>query len=164
MTRVRRLRLPILVLAILASSCASNPNPADVQVLQTGSSVLKAATALQRGITASTDAKALPVPLAQKLTGYVDLVYQKSGLLEHAVQAYHAATTTDLRKAKAAEIQQLLTDINAPIAQLLNEALPEGAVRQLTLLVGNVMSAIASVQSAIGTSLAGAAAGSTREL
>jgi PBP1b-binding outer membrane lipoprotein LpoB len=160
MTRLRRSRLSILALALLLADCASNPNPADVQVLQTGSTVLQAATALQKGITASTDAKVLPVPLAQKLTGYVAIVSQKSGLLENAVQAYHAATTVDLRKAKAAEIQQLLTDINSPIAQLLNEALPDGAVRQLTLLVGNVMSAVASVQRAIGASLATSTSGS----
>lgn len=145
----------VAAFAIAASGCASRTNPPDVTVLQTGSTVLQTASALQKGITAATDAGSLPVPLARKLTGYVEVVYAKSGQLETAVQAYHLATAIDVRRLKAAEIQALLTDLNAPLGKLLAEALPAGVVRQLTLLAGNVMAAIASVQLSIASSVAG---------
>src|SRR5262245_43848848 len=84
--------------AIIVSSCSScaSHNPPDVTALQVSGTVLDTATALQKWITAQTDAKTIPVDVAQKLTGYVDQVYQKSGPLGDAVKAYHELSDVQL--------------------------------------------------------------------
>lgn len=157
MIRAPRYVVPLVFVAFLslgfgASSCAHNPAP-DVTVLQYGSTVLASATALQKGITALTDSKVLPVPLAQKLTSYVDLVYAASGPLGEAVQQYHSLTDLNLKKLMAAKIAQLITNINGPIGKLLAEVVPAGAVNQIAQLAGNVMAAVAQVQLLIAQNL-----------
>lgn len=137
-----------VILVSACSSCAGN-NPPDVVALQVGGTVLDTATALQKQITAWTDAKTLSVPMAQKLTGYVQQVYDKSGPLGDAVKAYHDITDLNLKKLKAAEIEQLIADINSPLGKLLAEAVPEGVLRQFTLLVTNVMDAITKAQASV---------------
>jgi len=123
-------------------------------VLQTGSTVLDAATRLQKGITQLTDNKTIPVATAQKLTGYVQQVYDKSGPLGDAVQAYKAMTDLNLRKQKASEIVQMIADINSPLSQILKEAVPEGALKELSTLAGNVVATVAQVQASIAQALA----------
>lgn len=152
MTRVRRVVIAMIMLCV--TGCAGNVKP-DVAAARGGNVALTTATALQHGITNLTDAKVLPVEQAQRLTGYSEIIYQKSGPLGDALRAYHAATTLDVRKLKAAEIQTLINDINAPLGKMLNEALPPGALTELTKLIGNVMGTVANVQTEVAKILGG---------
>lgn len=152
MYRQKRL-IPLIILLGLFVGCAQN-NPPEVTVLQTGSTVLDAATRLQRGITQLTDNKTLPVATAQKLTGYVQQVYDKSGPLGDAVQSYKSITDLNLRKQKASDIVQMIADINSPLSQILKESIPEGALKELATLVSNVVATVAQVQATIAQSLA----------
>lgn len=141
-SRVKRIVVLATLLAVV--SCAGHKAP--VIVVQTTGTVVDAATALQKAVTAATDAGVLPVPLAQKLTGYNEVIYAKSGTLLEAVRAYSTLQAPDLKKLKAAEVQQLVADVNAQLARFLKESLPQGVLSQLTALVGNVMSAVSAVQ------------------
>lgn len=136
----------IVVLASLLAFISCMGNKAPVVVVQTTGTVVEAATALQKAVTAATDAHALPIPLAQKLTGYNEVIYAKSGTLLEAVRAYSLLQAPDLKKLKASEIQQLIADVNAQLGKFLGESLPQGVLSQLTALVGNVMSAVSAVQ------------------
>lgn len=149
----------VLLLAIVIStaafpSCAGNNKP-DTTVAVYGTNVLGAATELQKGVTAATDAGILPVAKAQTITAHVKIVYDKSGPLGDALRAYHAATALDVRNLKASEIQGWIADINGAIANILNVSLPEGAVAQISSLVGKVLAAISAVQAEVAKGLGG---------
>lgn len=142
---LRRLKRIVVLTTLLAIvSCSGNKAP--VVVVQTTGTVVDAATALQKAVTAATEAHLLAVPLAQKLTSYNEAIYTKSGTLLEAVRAYAALQAPDLKKLKAAEIQQLIADVNAQLGRFLGESLPQGVLSQLTALVGNVMAAVSAVQ------------------
>jgi len=154
MHRVRNRRVSAIVLALVISGCAGNKQP-ETAVAHYGNTVLETATALQKGITAATDAKTLPVDIAQKLTSYSEQIYQKSGPLGDALRAYHTATTLDLRKLKAAEVQALINDVNSPLSKILQEAIPQPALQQITTLVANVMASVAAVQAEVAKAMGG---------
>lgn len=151
---IQSIRFVALACAILllAPACASNTKP-ETTVAAYGATVLGAATELQKGITASTDAKVLPVATAQKLTGYVEVVYAKSVLLGEALKGYHAATSVDLKTVHAAEVVKLIADINGTVSQILGTALPDGAVKTINALVGNVIAAVGLVQAEVSKGL-----------
>lgn len=142
----------VFSLVLQAASCAGKRAP-EVTVVSAGAGILETATALQKAVTAATDAGTLPVPLARKLTGYNEQVLAAATKARVALESYHTATTVDLRRVKASEIQAHLGDINAALGKFLGEALPEGTVRQLTVLVGNVMATVSSVQSVVAQGL-----------
>lgn len=141
----------LLAYAVSSGACAKQPP--EVTAAHIGSSVLETAEALQRGITRETDAKVLPVALAQKLTGYTQIIYDKSGPLGEALRRYHAATTIDLKNASAAEIQAGIAEITQALNLFLKEPLPAGIASELSSLAANVMAAIASVQAEVAKSL-----------
>ena len=140
------------VCVVALAGCAGNVKP-ETQVARIGTSVLGAATELQKGITASTDAGVLPVATAQTLTSYVEVISAKGASLGEALRAYHAATALDLKQVKASEIQDLIADMNATIGRSLGTALPDGALSQITALVGNVITAVGSVQAEVAKGL-----------
>lgn len=148
----RRTLAALLVLA--CAGCAGNQAP-DIRVAQTGTTVLAATTELQKGITQLTDAHVLPVPVAQQMTGYVQVVYDKSGALSEALKVYHAATSVAARQSAAGRVQQLLTEISGPLASILGVAVPQGAAAQLTKLVGQVLAVVSSVQQEVARGLTG---------
>jgi hypothetical protein len=149
-----RQRLVLLALVSSMSACATN-SPPETTVVHYSGTVLSAATELQKGITAATDTKILPVPTAQTMTRYIEIIYERSGPLLEGLKAYHVATTIDVRRIKAAEVQQLIAEINGAIASVLQIAIPDGAVQQVTTLVGNVISAVGAVQAEVAKSLGG---------
>ena len=141
-----------LVALLFMSACAANVKP-ETTVATYGTTVLAAATELQKGITSATDTKVIPVATAQKLTAYVEEVYAKSGTLGEGLKAYHAATSVDLRKAKASEIVKLIADINTATGQILGTSLPSGAVQTINTLVANVIAAVGAVQAEVAKGL-----------
>lgn len=144
--------IALALVALVTFGCAGNRKP-DVVIAQTGTTILAAVTELQKGITQMTDAKLLPVPTAQKLTGYLETVYSKSGSLSDALKAYHAATTPLDKQSKAALIQALLTQLNGPLAEMLGVSVPPGVVASLSKLVGNVMAVVGAVQAEVARGL-----------
>jgi hypothetical protein len=146
----------MLVAAMFLPACASSNTPPQTQVAHYTSNVLDAATELQKGITAATDAKVLPVDVARTLTGYSEVIYAKSGPLLAALKAYNATATGDVLHVKsAADVQKLIGEINATVGQLLGTAIPQGALSQISQLVGNVMSAVGAVQAEVARGLGG---------
>lgn len=151
---MKRWLLLIMAALVMAVSCTGNPKP-ETTVARTGNAVLESTAVLQRGITVATDAKQLPVDVARRLTGYSEQVYKASGPLGDALRAYHAATTLDLKRINAAEIQTLLSDINTPLGKMLAETIPGGALQQITALISNVMTAVSNVQHEIAATMGG---------
>jgi hypothetical protein len=145
--------LVAMLVALFVVGCGAGQAPPETQVAHYETTVLGAATALQKGITAATDAKSLPVPIAQQLTGYVEQVYATSGKLNTALVAYHAAATLDLRKIQAAQVQQLVAELNTILSQILGVAIPPGAGTQIVTLAGQVIGAIGAVQAEIAKGL-----------
>lgn len=145
--------LALLVMALLAlPNCATNSAP-ETNIISGGATVLEAATMLQRGITAQTDAGTLNVELAQRMTDTVDQIYQKSTPLGEALKAYHAATNLDVKKLQAANIQKMVADVNSLVATLLGNPIPEGSLKQVSLLIGNLIASVGAVQAEIARGL-----------
>lgn len=144
------------ICAVMLGGCAtaSTAKP-DVTVASYGTTILSATADLQKMITDLTRSRLLPVVTGQKLTGYVEQVYQKSGELATALRAYHAATTPVEQQSKAALVQTLLTQLSGPLAQMLSVDLPEGTVQRLTKLIGTVMSVVGAIQSEVAKGLGG---------
>lgn len=132
--------------------CATN-TPPQTQVTHYTGTVLQAATELQKGVTAATDAKVMPVPMAQELSGYIKVVYDKSGPLLDALNVYNTAATLELKKKSAADIQRDIVSMNEAIGKILGVAMPEGVAVQISKLVGNVMMAIGAMQAEVAKGL-----------
>jgi len=141
-----------LLAALAVVDCAGNRQP-EANIARGTASIVEAATALQKGITAATDQRAIDVALGQRLTGYSQIVYDRSGTLRDALVAYHAATTLQLKQGEAAKIQAALVDVGGAVSKMLGERIPDGALAQLSLLVGNVMNAAAQIQAEVAKTL-----------
>lgn len=147
------------VCALVLGGCAttsSNVKP-DVAAAHYGATILEATAALQNGITDMTRAKLIPVATAQKLTGFVEQIYTRSGELETVLKAYHAATTPSEQQSKAALVQNLLTQLSGPLASMLDVggSVQGSAVQRLTKLIGTVMSVVGAIQSDVAKGLGG---------
>lgn len=143
----------VLVISACWTACAPKGTPPETQAVMYTGNVLDAATALQKGITTATDAKVLPVPLAQQLTSYSKVIYDKSGPLLETIKLYHVTSDLAKRKLQAADIQKLIGDINGAVTSLLGISIPEGALTELSKLVGGVMKAIGVVQTEVAKGL-----------
>lgn len=156
--RSRKVYIALFLALVLSTaalpSCAGNNKPETVVAVY-GTNVLGAATELQKGVTAATDAGVIPVPKAQEITKHVKIVYDKAGPLGEALRTYNAATSVSLRNVKASEIQGWIADINGAIANILNVSLPDGAVAEISKLVGKVLAAISAVQAEVAKGLGG---------
>lgn len=162
-SRVALALLSAAVLALSACASAGSPKP-DVAVAQTTSSVLDAATLLQNEVNRLTAARTLPLPVAEQMTGYTKVVHDKAGQLIPALEAYHVATTPLEKQNKAQLVQTLLADISGPLGQLLGVNVPQGVTSSITKLIGQLMAAVAAVQSQVAQGLTGGGAPSAYEL
>jgi hypothetical protein len=79
----------------------------------------------------------------------------KSTQLSEALKAYHAATTLAERTAKASEVQALITDLSAPLSQMLGVPLPAGAAQSVSRAIGNVMQVVGAIQAELAKGLTG---------
>jgi hypothetical protein len=147
----------VLALALVlpfSTGCAKGAKVApDVAVASYGTDLLKAATEFQRAVTQLTDAKALPVSTAQKITDQIEKVEQRATPLSNALKAYHAATTPLDRQNKALLIQTLITQLNGPLAEILGIQVPDATAARLSQLVGNVMRVLTAVQGEVAKGL-----------
>ncbi len=156
-----RTRLALAAVALVlclpfTSACNGGTNPKvapDVAVAAYGTDILAAATQLQKGVTQMTDAKLLPVPTAQKITDQIDAINQKAGPVSDALKAYHSATTPLDKQSKAALVQNLITQLNGPLANILGISVPEGTTQRLTKLVADTMQVVAAIQAEIAKGL-----------
>lgn len=146
--------LSCVVLTLVFAGCSGNSKP-ETTITQNASTIVKAATALQTYTTEATKSGVLPVAAAQKITWYNEVVYAKSGDLQKALQAYHNATTASAKSSGAALVQEIIGQLNGPLAQILGVAVPESVATNLQRLAGNVIALIGAVQAELAKSLGG---------
>lgn len=144
--------LSCVVLTLVFAGCSGNPKP-ETTIAQNATTIVKAATALQTYTTEATRSGILPIVAAQKITGYNEVIYARSGDLEKALQAYHDATTASAKSKGAALVQELIAQLNGPLAQILGIAVPESVAANLQKLAANVMALIGAVQAELAKSL-----------
>jgi hypothetical protein len=147
----------VAVCLLMVVSCASSAGqrPPDVAIAQTGSGIVGAATELQNTVNQLTASGTLPVAAGQKITDANKALSAKATQLSTALKAYHAATTLADRTAKAAEVQALITDLSAPLAQMLGVPLPAGAAQAVSRAIGNVMQVVGAIQAELAKGLTG---------
>lgn len=158
MTSSGKILALLLALGLVSAGCATTAGtrPPDVATAQVGTSILKAATALQIEVNRLTAAGTLPIAIGQQITDADKIVSLRSGQLSDALKAYHAATSLADRSAKAAEVQALITQLSEPIATMLGLKLPGGAAPSVSRLIGTIMQAVGAVQAEIAKGLSGA--------
>ena len=155
--RRRRTHAPLiaLVLALSMTACAPNKAPADAAVAHYGTTVLGAITELQKGVTAATDAGSLPVPAARSITTQVEKALGVAKTLGTDLQAYHAATTLDLKNTTAAAVQADVAAVTEAVSAILKVNIPSGVAGQITTLIGNVIQAVSATQAEVAKGLGG---------
>jgi len=152
--KILRQYAALAVALLLTAGCSGNPKP-ETTIAQNTTTIVQAATALQTYTTGATKSGVLPVAAAQKITGYNEVIYARSGDLQKALQAYHDATTASAKSKGAALVQEIIGQLNGPLAQILGVAVPDSVATNLQKLAGNVIALIGAVQAELAKSLGG---------
>jgi hypothetical protein len=131
------------LLVFVSCATGSGQRPPDVAAAQSTGTIVSAATELQTTVNQLTAAGTLPVASGQKITDANKIVSAKAAQLSSALKAYHAATSLADRTARASEVQTLITELSAPLSQMLGVPLPSGAAQSVSQVVGAIQAEIA---------------------